>query len=214
MDCKEINFKNEKEEIEYNKYLKLKGKYLYNQVYKVLLGKSSQIEYKDFSSLIRYDKNLRDFLYKYLATFEEYIRVIIFENLIYSGDDNITHNNYNKIIFQKDNSKFDMNLYNHFNLELGPTIEILLKYELINEEQKNNFYQIRQLRNFVMHFNMLILGKIFNYEEALDNKTKIQNQIKILKKCLPLEYQKGFKVDLNNLIINENIKEFKIIIED
>lgn len=68
-----------KEKVEFEKYLKIKGEFLYKQIYDILLSFDiSTVKYSDMKSVIKYDKNLRDILYVYLATFEEGLRAEIF----------------------------------------------------------------------------------------------------------------------------------------
>lgn len=63
----------------FEKYLKLKGIYLHKQIYEILLEINQEnVQYSDLSSIIRYDKNLRDLLYIYFATTKEYLRSILF----------------------------------------------------------------------------------------------------------------------------------------
>lgn len=69
----------ESEQKDFEKYAKIKGVYLHKQVYAVLLSyNSEQVSYSELSSVIRYDKNLRDKLYIYLATFEKSLRAELF----------------------------------------------------------------------------------------------------------------------------------------
>ena len=60
---KKLRFKTKREEIEFNKYIKLKGEFLYKQIYDILLENKEIIWYEEISSYVRYDKNLRDKLY-------------------------------------------------------------------------------------------------------------------------------------------------------
>ena len=67
----------EKESAEFEKYKALKGEYLYKQVSDILFELDGKpVSYSDVSSIIRYDKNLRDTLFIYLATFEEWPNIM------------------------------------------------------------------------------------------------------------------------------------------
>ncbi|MDY2902444.1 MAG: hypothetical protein SOU07_03275, partial [Bacilli bacterium] len=62
-----ITFKNNKEKNNFQKYKLVRGEDLYKQIYDIMIdinGKND-IAYSDFSSVIRYDKSLRDNLYIY-----------------------------------------------------------------------------------------------------------------------------------------------------
>ena len=76
-----LTFASTKEKEDFEKYKKLKGVYLHKQVYDILLEANGgeNVTYQELSSIIRYDKNLRDTLYIYLATAEEYLRALLCE---------------------------------------------------------------------------------------------------------------------------------------
>lgn len=201
----------ESEKDNFNKYVEIKGENLYLQVYIILSEKLGEVSYSNLSSLIRYDKNLRDCLYIYLANFEEYLRVRLFRKIRYDGNDEIKSKNFRRLEFdKKDGSEyFNFNTYNKFNLELGPTIELIEIHNLF-EEDVEKFKFVKDLRNKVMHFNMVTLGDAVSLEQASDNMVELKKGIKALKECLPQAYQRGFTGDINKLIINKNIEDFKI----
>ena len=73
-------FSDELERAKFEKYLKIRGKFVIKQIYDYLLNfDKEKVNYKDLSTCIRYDKNMRDTLYIYLATFEEYLRAQLFD---------------------------------------------------------------------------------------------------------------------------------------
>ena len=74
-----LRFKTKREETEFNKYIKLKGEFLYKQIYDILLENKEIIWYEEISSYVRYDKNLRDKLYIYFACAEEYLRAMLLD---------------------------------------------------------------------------------------------------------------------------------------
>lgn len=69
-----MTFQNQDEKDDFEKYRCLKGDDLYYQIYRILLEKSAEVRYVQIRAYIRYDKNLRDKLYIYLATLEEYCK--------------------------------------------------------------------------------------------------------------------------------------------
>lgn len=117
------------EQKDFEKYAKSKGVYLHKQVYDVLLTYNvEQVSYYELSSVIRYDKNLRDKLYIYLATFEEKMRAELFseydvenKNVVYQFKTGLDE--LKKAIKRKTNVEFS-NLYYCYQLELGHTIEL------------------------------------------------------------------------------------------
>ena len=80
----------EKELAEFEKYKALKGEYLYKQVADILFELDEKpVCYSDVSSVIRYDKKLRDTLFIYLASFEEFLRAELFRKYDVDSADQI-----------------------------------------------------------------------------------------------------------------------------
>lgn len=70
-----LTFNSDAEKTEFAKYIHLKGECLHKQVYDILSeANNGSVTYYELSSLIRYDKKLRDKLYIYFATAEEYLK--------------------------------------------------------------------------------------------------------------------------------------------
>lgn len=192
---------------DFEKYIQIKGVYLHKQVYDVLTEYAADtVTYYELSSVIRYDKNLRDTLYKYLANFEEYLRANLFakydvanQECIYKG-----HSGLKKLKddIQPKNDKSLSNLYYCFQLELGPTIDLFKHIEMYNNATLSDFLQIKELRNHVMHHNVLVLGQSTNKAQAEANLQILKKQIALLCKYLPEEYQSGFQTSIENLNIN------------
>lgn len=199
----------ESEQKDFEKYAKIKGVYLHKQVYDVLLSyNSEQVSYSELSSVIRYDKNLRDKLYIYLATFEESLRTELFskydvenKNAVYQFKTGLDE--LKKAIKRKTNIEFS-NLYYCYQLELGRTIELFEHLKICDENTIDELRQIKGLRNSVMHHNVLVLGKAKNKEEAEENLDVLRKQIALLSKYLPHDYQSGFQSDINNLNLDSN----------
>ena len=75
-----LTFSSDENKKEFEKYIEIRGKYVFQQVYKYICNiTNGECAYSELSSCIRYDKTLRDTLYKYLATFEEYLRAQMFD---------------------------------------------------------------------------------------------------------------------------------------
>lgn len=202
------------DEKEFDKYCKLKGEYLHKQIYDLLFEKSEIVKYTDLSSIIRYDKSLRNILYIYLATFEEYLKAEIFRrydvfdcNKIYNGknvDDLI------KDVYDNKNHQ-NSNLYYCFELELGPIIRFIENKQMFENSYINKLKKVKKLRNHVMHHNLLICGKAKNMNEFINNKKELKDEITLLKELLPNDYQKGFVKDVNDLKCD--VADFKIVLE-
>lgn len=193
---------------DFEKYIEIKGVYLHKQVYDVLTAYYlDTVTYYELSSVIRYDKNLRDTLYKYLATFEEYLRANLFakydvanQEYIYKG-----HSGLEKLKndIQPKNYNSESNLYYCFQLELAPTIDLFEHIGIYKNTMLSDFRQIKELRNHVMHHNVLVLGQSTNKAQAEANLQKLKKQVALLCKYLPDEYQSGFQTSIENLNINK-----------
>ena len=206
----------EKESAEFEKYKVLKGEYLYKQVSDILFELDGKpVSYSDVSSIIRYDKNLRDTLFIYLATFEELLRAELFRKYDVDSADHIYRFSAGCDKLKNDikikNSSDSSNLYFCFELELGPMIELLDHLGIYSSEAISEFKEIKVLRNHVMHHNVLTIGRAKNISDFRDNFALLQRQICMLKDNLPNEYQLGFIDDINKLPCKR--KEFIILLE-
>lgn len=202
---------------EFNKYKELKGEYLYKQIYDLLLelNNDSFVTYKDLSSIIRYDKTLRDTLYIYLATFEEWLKALIFKKYdvadsskIYKSKNDVEILIENIIV---NNNNINSNLYYCFELDLGSIISFIDRVKMFEKEIIEKFDSVRKLRNKVMHHNVLICGKSRSLKEFNLNKELLKIEINLLSEVLPEEYQKGFKKTINDLKCD--VDNFKILLE-
>ena len=124
-------FADELERVEFEKYVKIRGKFVFKQIYDYLLNfDKEKVDYTD-----RYDKNMRDTLYIYLATFEEYLRTQLFDR--YEIKESFTTNRKEKNDIKKmaenmyectDNQSSV--LYKMFNLDLGKTISLVTELKM------------------------------------------------------------------------------------
>ena len=206
----------EKESAEFEKYKALKGEYLYKQVSDILFELDGKpVSYSDVSSIIRYDKNLRDTLFIYLATFEELLRAELFRKYDVDSADHIYRFSAGCNKLKNDikikNSSDSSNLYFCFELELGPMIELLDHLGIYSSEVISEFKEIKVLRNHVMHHNVLTIGRAKTVSAFRDNFASLQSQIRMLKDNLPTEYQLGFVKDINKLPCDR--AEFKVLLE-
>ena len=76
-------FQSQEEEVDFEKYRQLKGDDLYFQIFRILSEKTPKVKYVTVRAYIRYDKNLRDMLYIYLATLEEYCKARLYIRLMF-----------------------------------------------------------------------------------------------------------------------------------
>lgn len=194
-----IVFKNANEKDEFEKYIKLKGRDLYFQVYNILTENEGKISYYTLSSFIRYDKNLRDKLYIYMATLEEYLRAMLLERYDVTEQKKYESHCYNAlndtlIPRVSEQSK----LYYGFQPDFGDLMHICETkgvYIINVSEQKI----IKQLRNKTMHHALILFGASKNQNELTSNFNVIETQINAFYNALPNDYRSGFINDIVNL---------------
>ena len=157
-------FADELERVKFEKYVKIRGKFVFKQIYDYLLNfDKEKVDYTDISSCIRYDKNMRDTLYIYLATFEEYLRTQLFdryeikESCATNGKERNDIKKMAENMYECTDNQSSV-LYKMFNLDLGKTISLVTELKMFGTTRIEEFDSIRILRNKVMHHNLLVLG--------------------------------------------------------
>lgn len=213
-----LGFANNMEKEEFEKYVKIRSKFVLNQIFDFLLNfDREKVNYSDLSTCIIYDKNLRDKLYIYLATFEEYLRAQLFDK--YEIKEGYTVNrkerNYIKKMAKKIYESIDKGnstLYEIFKLDLGETISLVKELKMFSEEKLKEFDHIRVLRNKVMHHNLIVLGKEKSLDGVEKNKEKMKSGIIALSSNLPEGYGQNFIKVINNLRCD--FQQYKIVIEE
>jgi hypothetical protein len=199
-----LTFASPREEEDFEKYKKLKGVYLHKQVYDILLEANGgeTVTYAELSSIIRYDKNLRDTLYIYLATVEEQLRVLLLDNFDLKPNtpkfkqrpstqtlcDALVPKQYLE----------SSELYFKLKADFKVLMETCAKKSLISISDEV-MSLVKLLRNDVMHHHLLIFGGAHNLKEAKDNFASFERKIDALITLLPTEYVIGFRDDITKL---------------
>lgn len=200
---RKLTFASIEEKNEFEKYKKLKGIYLHKQVYDILLqvNDKKNVTYYALSSFIRYDKNLRDMLYKYLGTAEEYLRALVCEKYdVPSNCSVFKAQKWEKLaeLSHKKQEDATSNLFYKLELDFSALMTFAMKQNLIHisEDAKKS---IQKLRNETMHHSLLLLGK--NHDLAqLDEHFKIlEKRLNALLEILPEEYKEGFMESVKRL---------------
>jgi hypothetical protein len=200
----QLTFASPKEKEEFEKYKRLKGVYLHKQVYDILLEANGgeTVTYAELSSVIRYDKNLRDTLYIYLATIEEQLRVLLLDNFDLKPNTPkfkqrpSTQTLCEALLPKQDyeSSELYFKLQTDFKVLMETCVE--KKVVSISEDVMS---LVKQLRNDVMHHHLLIFGGAHNLKEANDNFASFERKINALITLLPNEYVMGFQNDITKL---------------
>ena len=203
-----LTYDNETEKSTFEKYVKLKGKFLHKQIYDILLqaNDNSSVSYYELSSFIRYDKNLRDKLYIYLATCEEYLRTLILERYdVKEGTKKFAGHCIRRLedelITKTDDD--NSNLFYLLEPDFSALMDACNKFGLTNISDVKS---IKELRNSAMHHSLILFGHAHNLKEAYENFSVVERQLNALKDVLPEEYQSGFLSGLQ--LLNGTSKKY------
>lgn len=207
----EMTYENASQREEAKKYIALKGIVQYQRViefcrlYKVIPA------YKNVASLYRYDKRLRDNLYIYLATAEEFMRACLGNK--FEDDDNGLIKTKQFIEKQKQYHSVSLAMEQ---LTFGALIKMILSNQSVFTKHydlgnlKINLNAVRVLRNKVSHHNFLLAE---TYAACVVNGIRdnsLEQNIKNLQGFLPVDFRQGFAITVNNcangLELNQKIK--------
>ena len=199
-----LTFASPREKEDFEKYKKLKGIYLHKQVYDILLEANGgeTVTYAELSSIIRYDKNLRDTLYIYLATVEEQLRVLLLDNFDLKPNTPkfkqrpSTQTLCDALVPKQylESSELYFKLKADFKVLMETCVAkkvVSISYDVMS--------LVKELRNDVMHHHLLIFGGAHNLKEAKDNFAAFERKIEALITLLPIEYARGFQNDITKL---------------
>lgn len=195
-------FQSQEEEADFEKYRQMRGDDVYFQIFRVLSEKTPKVKYVTVRAYIRYDKNLRDMLYIYLATLEEYCKA----RLLHSFDV-CTPKKYQGHCYERLMEKLvprgdgESNLYYGFQPDFGDLMHICSEKEVYKIESSNQ-KAIKALRNQTMHHALILFGNAKTEKELSDHFNTLEKQLNALVNALPQEYRNGFLDDIVKL--NEN----------
>lgn len=210
----QMKYENSKELEEAKKYIALKGMVQYQRIINYCKNLSNELPtYTVVSNLYRYDKRLRDNLYIYMATVEEFMRARI-GNKFENDDSNLVKTE--QFIKKQNKYKYKSVSLTLEQLTLGELIQLVLKNKIIFQDVYNletlkiNLKAFRVLRNKVSHHNFLLAE---TYETCIVNNIvykTIKYNIDNMKFLLPNEYREGFSKTINECVkglqINDSIQ--------
>jgi len=204
----EMTYENEKQMAEAEKYIALKGIVQYQRVIEFCCSQGEIPTYTKVSSMYRYDKRLRDTLYIYLATAEEFMRACIGNQ--FEDNESGLMKTSKFIAKQRQYQSVSLTLEQ---LTLGALIDMVLSnqdvfvncYDLNNI--KTNLNALRVLRNRVGHHNFLFAE---TYETCVVNgaeSNSLEQNIKNLQCFLPREFRERFALVLNKCANSLNVNQ-------
>ena len=198
-----LTFASPKEKEDFEKYKKLKGVYLHKQVYDILLEANGgeNVTYSELSSIIRYDKNLRDTLYIYLATAEEYLRALLCEKYdVVAECKPFEHHCYKSLmeaLYDKDDDT-SSNLYFKLEPDFSALMDVCIDKKLVSIS-KTTKQQIKELRNSTMHHSLLLIGKATKLSDLRPHFEALERRTNALIQILPDEYKEGFITSIKRI---------------
>lgn len=198
-----IAFKNEQEKEEAEFYMTVKGVELHRRILDYLGCdfEKSKIEWPKIANVLRTDKALRDIIYKYIATLEEYIRAFISNKYIDSVQqkfwiDGTSQRQEDKIKTNIDSGKnlFDVLEDTNFGslIRQVKNLPIEDRTQLFGDSYcKKNLVAVKELRNAVSHHKFLAGYKLKTCSvDGFEGCSLIDN-IKNLRHLLPERYRYG-----------------------
>lgn len=195
----------------YIEYQKVRSKEIYYFVSKWLSEyyKKDKIEYQVVNDWIKYDKSVKDTLYVFISTFEEYFKANLLEKISFKSNKFIKRDvddgqEVNEEIWEKLNNWKDF-IYSKLKRYESILKFFIEKYEAlvlsINKTfTKSQIKRIISLRNKVMHFSFLVLPINNNQNQHLEIKDYLENfkrEIESLKQLLPQNWDTSFKDSFN-----------------
>lgn len=206
MEFKEFIKKlNNKDRKIFEKYSKIRGVQQYKIIFEALNKVDSNIKFAYVNSFVIFDKAIKDVLFKYLGTLEEYIRNDILLRFDFDSEAELKKNEYHYFkgfpkCIKKNNPVDEITeFYKRFTLNFGDLVSFIKKYDSESYDT-GKLDIITKLRNSVMHHSPLLFD--YNFESTVDATLK---RINILVEMLPFDYKEGCIKNLK--VLNQKTKE-------
>ena len=199
-----IAFENDQEKEEAEFYMIVKGVELHRRIL-LLLGCSfsekAKIKWSKIVRILKTDKALRDIIYIYLATLEEYMRAFISNKY----EDNIQQNFWIDGSGQRQANKIQTNILHGKklfdileNTDFGCLIQQVKNLPIEDKKQlfgdtysDTNLDAVRELRNAVSHHKLLVSCELKKCIISEFEGCPLIDNIKNLRQLLPERYRCG-----------------------
>ena len=192
MEFKEFIEKlNSDEKSTFEKYSKIRGVQQYRIIFEALSKVDSNVNFADVNSFIILDKAIKDVLFKYLGTLEEYIRNDILLRFDFDPEAELKKPEYHYFkglpnCIRKTNPADEItDFYKRFSLNFGDLVSFIKDYDSQTYDT-SKLDIIINLRNSVMHHSPLLFD--YNFESTVDETLK---GINALVEMLPSDYKDG-----------------------
>lgn len=192
----------------FEKYSKIRGVQQYRIIFEALSKVDSNVNFADVNSFVILDKAIKDVLFKYLGTLEEYIRNDILLRFDFDPEAELKKPEYHyfkglpKCIRKINPTDEITEFYKKFVLNFGDLVSFIKDYDSQTYDT-SKLDIIINLRNSVMHHSPLLFD--YNFESTVDETLK---GINALVEMLPSEYKEGCIKNLKvpNKMTKENIE--------
>jgi len=216
-----MEFEDDKERERCLLYLDLKGVSYHTVLVNYIgLDEDGKIQYKKVQNIYKYDKRIRNILYRYLSALEEGIRGFI-SNKYCGNIDNIKRlsKSIQKSIVEgnslsKELEDLDFNQL----INISKKLSTKEKRELFGhtDNLEANLLAVKELRNAVSHHRMLFVYEDFFECHLEDSRigNSLMDNIMNLKQLLNPFYKNFFTEAINNSSIDENDVAFVTTLPD
>ena len=175
----------------FEKYSKIRGVQQYKIIFEALNKVDSNVKFADVNSFVILDKAIKDVLFKYLGTLEEFIRNDILLRFNFDPEAEIKKPEYHyfkglpKCIRKSNLADEITDFYKRFSLNFGDLVSFIKDYDSQTYDT-SKLDIIINLRNSVMHHSPLLFD--YNFESTVDETLK---GIIALVELLPSDYKDG-----------------------
>ncbi len=193
-------FKNKKDKDTFYKYIEYKGLFLHKHIYNALLLYQDIVTYQELSTYIKYDKGLRNVLYRNLSAVEEFYRAKLINNFDIYRQLDVPSSSSIKNNELVDSNKETSNLYN-FTFSKYFTMDRLLSLlsykNLVSKEEYDDLDKLREFRNKVMHHNLIVISYFSTKEEVEKSIINVERNCELIYRYLPKPMKAAFQGNVN-----------------
>ena len=189
----------------FEKYSKIRGVQQCRIIFEALCKVDSKVKFAYVNSFVILDKAIKDVLFKYLGTLEEYIRNDILLRFDFAPEAELKKQEYHyfkglpKCIRKTNPADEITDFYKRFTLNFGDLVSFIKDYDSQTYDT-SKLDLIVNLRNSVMHHSPLLFD--YNFESTVDETLK---GINALVEMLPSDYKDGCIKNLQ--VPNQKTKE-------
>lgn len=173
----------------FEKYSKIRGVQQYRIIFEALSKVDSNVNFADVNSSVILDKAIKDILFKFLGTLEEYIRNDILLRFDFDPEAELKKSEYHyfkglpKCIRKTNPADEITDFYKKFALNFGDLVSFIKDYDSQTYDT-SKLDLIINLRNSVMHHSLLLFD--YNFESTVEETLK---GIGALVEMLPSDYK-------------------------